>query len=220
MERIALVDFCGTITDFQTFNPFVIYILKKERPAFFVFFHLMKYFFQLLERAAFCVGYKGYLYKKILVRSLKGISRERLVSYGNDYFQNVISRHLIQETIKCIQELQNDGVRIFIVSAGCDLYIMPFAKQYHIQDVIATSLEFHDGKCTGKIDGRDCTGSNKPMILKQYLAEKIECIDFVTGISDNKTDMPMLALCKQKIIISKDVHQEWAGNGLEEIIWH
>ena len=32
MDRVALFDFCGTIADFQTFNPFIELVLKKEKP--------------------------------------------------------------------------------------------------------------------------------------------------------------------------------------------
>lgn len=219
MERIALADFCGTIADYQTFNPFALYVLKHERRMLFMFHKAMKRCFQLAEKAASGIGYEQ-LYKKVLIYSLKGISQEKLTAYGKSYFHDVADRHLIQETMHLIQQMKNEGIRIIIVSAGCDLYIRPFAQKYQIYDVIATGLHFHNKKCTGKINGMDCIGKNKTALLERYFAKKLETSEFEAGISDSKSDMPMLALCRRKIIISKDVHQKWAGSGMEEIIWH
>ena len=37
MDELVLLDFCDTVVKFQTFDPFVLYVLKREKPESYKF---------------------------------------------------------------------------------------------------------------------------------------------------------------------------------------
>ena len=80
MERIALFDFCGTIANFQTFDPFMEYIIKQRSPIRYCI--LKNKGFQLIcrvfERVMGLCGIHCFLYKMILVRQVKGIREDEM----------------------------------------------------------------------------------------------------------------------------------------------
>ena len=87
MERIALIDFCGTVVNFQTFDAFLNFIIMNEYPRRYRIINnlLFIYLFKLITRILRIFGWNGYLYKNILVSQLKGISIGQFQKYGEKF---------------------------------------------------------------------------------------------------------------------------------------
>ena len=219
-EKIALIDFCETIADFQTLDPYLQYVVTQEHPrrGRILCSVFVKNSCVLITRAARALGWKHYLYKLLLVRQLKGLSRKKLEGYGKQYYEQRIKGHLIAPTIEQVLRLKKQGCRLMIVSGGSDLYIKHFAKEYGIDDVLSAQLEFEDGICTGELLG-ECMGQEKPKMLRNYMQAHTIDGDFEAGISDSRSDLPMLALCRRRIVISRGRHQPWVTQDMEEILW-
>lgn len=220
MEKTVLLDFCGTVVNFQTFDPFIEYLLRNERPIYYKFIcnwcikRLCYYFTKTWK----VFGKNYLLYKILLVNGLKGMHVRNIQKNARKYYDEQIKGNFIRPTIKLIEKLRRDGYRIILLSGGSKLYIDYFAKRYGIEDVISTELETKDGLLTGKI-AKDCMGEEKVKMLREYISKyKLE-VSFEIGISDSSSDIPMLDLCKRKIILSKERHQGWVGTEMEEIVW-
>lgn len=221
MIRYALADFCGTIADFQTFDAFILYVLKRERP---ILYKLAKsggllLFLKGIQKAADHISKDFYVYKHLLVWLLRGIEAGMLKEYGKSFYYEEVENHLIPETMHLLNEQREKGIRIFVVSAGCDLYINEFAKNSGVYAVLATKLQFKNGKCSGRMEGKDCIGKQKILALQKYMDEMQLQGEMYIGITDSKSDLPMLGLCSKKVIISKDTHQNWLAQDMKEIIW-
>ena len=69
--------------------------------------------------------------------------------------------------LKKLQWHQAQGHTVVILSASIDSWITPWASTYDVETVIASHLEVHHGRVTGKLKGQNCHGEEK---VKRFLA--------------------------------------------------
>jgi len=221
MEKTVLLDFCGTVVNFQTFDPFIEYVLRNERPISYKLIcnPCMRKICYVLTKIQRFMRKDYFLYKVILVRCLKGMHLQKIQQNARKYYNVQIQRNFIMPTVELIEKLRKAGYRIILLSGGSKWYIDYFAGSHGIKDVISTELEIKDGLLTGKIK-KDCVGEEKIEMLKEYISKHKLNVSFEIGITDSSSDIPMLNLCKRKIVLSKERHQEWLGIEMEEIIWN
>ena len=219
-EKIVLVDFCETIANFQTLDPFLEYVIRKVNPQkyYWICSPAVTNLCSVMTRIMQHVGITYYVYKHLLVKQLKGLGYNVIVECGKEYYREKVRDNLIAPTVELLRELQKEQYRIVILSGGSDFYIRCFADEIGIRDVLSAELVFSGSVCTGKIKN-ECLGEDKVIILKKYIEEEKIAGVFSIGISDSQSDIPMLMLCKRKIVISHHKHQNWLTNNMEEIIW-
>lgn len=219
-NRIVLLDFCETVVDYQSFNPYLYYVLSRERPVIFKIMNsnIVKIFYQILEKIYYILKIEKYPLKKRLIMETKGIPYDNMLHRAQEYYNNTVSKHFIKNVTDLIDPWKKQGLQIILLSAACDLYLKYFAQEFGIEDIIATSLEFKDGYSVGCLKGVDIIGQNKVKALEKHMGDSMKETEFVLGVSDSVSDLPMLNLCKKKIVVSHGEHQSWVGD-MEEIIW-
>ena len=219
-EKIVLVDFCETIANFQTLDPFLEYVIRKVNPQkyYWICSPAVTNLCSVMTRIMQHVGITYYVYKHLLVKQLKGLGYNAIVECGKEYYREKVRDNLIMPTVELLRELQKEQYRIVILSGGSDFYIRCFADEIGIRDVLSAEFGFAGSVCTGKIKN-ECLGENKVISLKKYIEEKKITGVFSIGISDSQSDISMLKLCERKIVISHHKHQNWITNDMEEIIW-
>ncbi len=220
MIKLAVIDFCETVASFQTLDPFLEGILKKERPVAYRILSnkLLVYILNMCNRILFKLGYVYILRKRWMVRALKNISVEKLEKYGEKYYIERVKPHLIPDTIHLIKQFQTDGYKTVIVSGGSDFYIRYFAKEYGIDDVVSADIEVQNGRCTGRLL-KECLMKEKVSMLYQWIQDNSLIVSEKVGVTDSMSDLPLLNECDRKIIISHKYHKEWVTKEMEEIIW-
>lgn len=219
MEQLALLDFCKTVVDFDTFDPFIMFVIKKTFPKRSkwvcdpIFIAILDIWSRFLWKMGITQGFK----KRFLVRQVKGVPKDWFIQCGAAYYTEKIRGRMIIPTINFIKE--HKEYRYLIVSGGSDFYIRCFAQEFEIADVISTQLEFVNGICTGKILV-ECIGQEKRRLLQEYM--KVNRVNglFRVGLADSSSDLPILELCQRKIIISHQKKQDWVTQEMEEIVWH
>lgn len=220
MEKIVLCDFCGTIADFQTLDPFLEYVINQSYPIKYkaIVNPMVIGLCHMITKVIKRFGYSIFPYKILLTSMIKGISLDQLTKFGKEYYDLKIKTNLIPATLGLIKELQANGYRIIIVSGGSDMYIRYFANEFKISDIISSQFNFENGICTGKLN-QDCFGIDKVKLINSFIEKNnINCV-YQIGISDSISDLPMLQLCNKIIIISHFKHQNWITKDMEEIIW-
>ncbi len=227
MEKVVLLDFCGTVVPFQTFDRFMEYILCREKKYFSGRVgYVVKRSLFVLQRIAQVFRIHRLLYKEYLVRKTRGISKKAMERYASEYYEQELRPCLISDTEAIVKNYISRGYRIIILSAACDLYLKYYAKEHGIKDIVSTRIRFKDGCSVGRISGTDCIGGEKVNRLKKYMEMEKEGtgmkgmhVQIEAGISDSVSDLPMLLLCHKQIVISHKQHQDWVTDRMEEIIW-
>src|SRR5262249_52280729 len=104
---------------------------------------------------------------------------------------NALSKLIRPKAKEEIEKLKREGVRIVIVSASPENWILQWAQSIQAE-LIATQLELQDGKLTGKILGKNCHGEEKVRRIKN--AFTLSDFTDIFAYGDSSGDKPMLSL--------------------------
>jgi HAD superfamily hydrolase (TIGR01490 family) len=80
---------------------------------------------------------------------LSGRSRQELDAVSRATFESMKGR-IYPEVRHLISELQGQGRQVVLATSSLDLIVRPLAEELGIQEVIATTLEFVEDRCTGR----------------------------------------------------------------------
>jgi len=88
---------------------------------------------------------------RIVYSVLRGVSRDRLDSLGEEEFEYKLKPLLKPEGVCALKELQATGADVVLVSQGLDHVMRPLARHLGVRWIIANRLDFRDGIATGRL---------------------------------------------------------------------
>jgi HAD superfamily phosphoserine phosphatase-like hydrolase len=191
MNRIAFYDMDKTITRKATFGPFILFVLKKYRPARFLVLPVMGlvtlgYALKLMSRSRL---------KEINLRLLLGpkFDTEEMAAIAGDY---ALWTPFLDKALEQIDADRKAGYRIVLATASYRFYAEAIAQSLRISDVIATDCEREGGMTIlPKIAGENCYGEGKLRMMQAWLRgqglERAEAQ--IRFYSDHVSDAPCLA---------------------------
>ncbi len=134
----------------------------------------------------------------LFVRTLQGIAvdefEERSDRFGRDHY----ARRARADTAARFAAHRRAGHRLVIVSASPEVYLRPVARQLAADGLIATRLATNVGadgtsRMTGRYDGANCRGREKPARLRRWIADTMPGEDpFVWAYGNSRGDLPLL----------------------------
>ncbi len=90
---------------------------------------------------------------RVLHTLLSGVTRDRLDSLGEEYFEYVLKKQLKPEGVErlraCVAEKGAENV--VLVSQGLDHVMRPLAQYLGVSRLVSNRLEFRDGIATGRL---------------------------------------------------------------------
>ncbi len=187
---LALFDFDGTITDNNTFTPFIRYAVGRKRMMFGRF---------LLTPVI--VGYKTGLVPGRIAREIvagfgfRGRPVSELQYIGRKYATEVLPIHTRPEALERIQWHRRRGDQIVVVSASLDLYLRPWCERHKLE-LICSRLRRKNGLVTGRYVNGDCSGPEKARRIKKHY--DLSRYDTIFAYGDTSDDHEMLALATFK----------------------
>lgn len=187
-SAVAVFDFDNTITWRDSLAPFLIYqsgFLK----SYYHFFMLLPYFFGFL----FKIIPRQCTKEHILTRFFQGISIQTLTENGKEFAGQYLDGLVNPEAIRRLQWHQSQGHCCILASASIDVYLIPWAKRYGFDYVLASSLEIcQKGSVTGKLKGPNCWGPEKRRRLINLLGPEKNYELYVYG--DSRGDQELLEI--------------------------
>jgi phosphatidylglycerophosphatase C len=183
---IAFFDFDGTITSKDT----LLELIRYQKGSF----QLYAGFF---IHSPWLIAYKLGLVsnhvakQKILRFFFRKDPASQFQLRCDEFASKILPRLIRPKALKEIRILQKMGAEVVIVSASAGNWIQPWSESIGVR-LIATVLETKKGMLTGRIEGRNCHGKEKPKrIIKEYVLDEFEeCYAY----GDTKGDKPMMSL--------------------------
>jgi len=185
-QRIAFFDFDGTITTKDTLLEFI----KYDKGPF-------RFYLGFLLNSPWLVAYKLKVIsnqagkERILTWFFGNTPQEKFQSRCNSFAEEAIPALLRPKAIKEINDLQQKGFTVVIVSASPEDWLRPWTEKIGVS-LLASRLETKNGKLTGKLTGRNCHGQEKVSRIKANY-ELSEYSD-IHAYGDTSGDKPMLSL--------------------------
>ena len=218
-KRFAIFDFCGTLIQFQTANRYVSYCVERLRGNKSVQFrHNCLRLMDALR--AFKIYYhlcpSNNWRKRVVLWQLKGVTISQCDSLACEYFKDELLPNVVSPLVEKLKQHLIEGDRVCILSGGYDIYIKYFAEYFGVKEVVSSKVAFSGGVCLGKMEGADCMRGNK----LDYIRPLIDNMSTVC-YTDSQSDIPLLELVDEPIVVSKSNPQDWATKrNYKQIIWN
>ncbi|MDB5195561.1 MAG: phosphoserine phosphatase [Parcubacteria group bacterium] len=192
-RKVALFDICGTLVKVTTIIDFTEQFLLSPRtnPRFSIF--------KWLSHQSHRIEHRLHLdrpnaYRRHLVNLYKGYTEEELAPLAEAYRDRLLDRKKTA-VVEKLRALAASGHEIYLVSAGLDAYLKPFAHALGAT-LIATTLEKDArGRYTGAVQGVDSIGEGKVVRVRAELPDSAE-VDWEESwaFGDSVSDIPILSL--------------------------
>jgi HAD superfamily hydrolase (TIGR01490 family) len=132
------------------------------------------------------------------------VSRRELDDIARENFQRKLRADVFDGAAALIREKIQAGRRVVLATSSLDFIVAPLADHLGVTDIVATSLEFRDGVCTGMICGRPLFRGEKQRRVLSFMAhagyEPRDCSFY----SDSIYDLPLLEEVGNPVAVNPD----------------
>ena len=181
-QDLALFDFDGTITRRDTLLDFMMFVRGRCGAAG-IFMRLTPAAVAFLLKRISNQTFK----ENFLALAFRGFDETLLREKGRCYLNRLQS--LIRPgALDRLEWHRRQGHRIVIVSASADLWLSAWCHDQKV-DLICSSLEFVEGRCTGRLKGSNCRGAEKVRRIRMELDLSAHGKTYAYGDSSGDTEM-------------------------------
>lgn len=160
MKTLAILDFDGTIYQGDSMRDFA----RFMRPSTFYFSGALLFFPYLLS----LIGLVSRDHIKLLFLrwNFKGKSKADLQETGRAFYEKM-HKKCYPKALAWMNEQQQLGTKLVLVSASCAEWLAPFANAFNAE-ILCTTLEYDQQEvCTGNWLGKNVRGPEKVEIVRR-----------------------------------------------------
>jgi phosphatidylglycerophosphatase C len=183
---IAAFDFDGTLTTRDTLLRLV--AVRRGRVKFGL--DLVETLPLLILYAAGRVGNEVHK-MALFARAFAGMGADAFAVCARDFARTELPGMLRSEALRRVRFHQARGDRVVIVTASPTDWILPWAEDHAIDEVIGNHAEVSAGRVTGRLSGPNCYGPEKLRRLLARLPDRNAYTLFAYG--DSRGDQELLA---------------------------
>jgi HAD superfamily hydrolase (TIGR01490 family) len=185
-KRIAFFDFDGTITSKDTLLEIIKFRFGNKR---FLWGFLLNGGWMLAFKAGIISNQtaKEKILKYFFGKTAVSDFQQTCDAFAMEKLPDLLRPKALLE----IKKLQEKNATVVIVSASPENWIQRWCTNNKLE-LIATKLQTNNQQVTGKIDGRNCYGTEKTVRIKQVY--ELNNYDEIYCYGDTNADKPMLEL--------------------------
>ncbi|RJS94051.1 HAD family phosphatase [Salinisphaera sp. Q1T1-3] len=214
--RIVVFDLDVTLTEYDTFLPFLFGYLRHYRRR-----RSLKLYRLPINLLKFWRwGDRTWLKTEMLRAFLGGEPRHRIDGWVAEFVEELMDEAMREQGLAQLRAYQRDGVRVILASASFDIYVRAIADALNIDEVLATRAAWdHRDRLVG-MDGENCRDDEKLRRVKG-LADMPADGSRVAAYSDSHADLPLLRWAEHGVAVcpSKRLFHQVGGLGLEVARW-
>jgi len=134
---------------------------------------------------------------------LSGRSRQELEEVSRANFETMKSR-IYPEVRRLIEELQGEERQVVLATSSLDLIVRPLAEELGIREVIATTLEFIDDRCTGRFAEGPLLKERKKEKVFEFIRNREAGWKECSFYTDSVNDLSLLESVDDPIAVNPD----------------
>ncbi len=156
------------------------------------------------------------------VKQLAGIKQSVLEELMENCFEKRMKPNIYTRAMRLIEEMKKRGETIMFASSSFSIMIKPLERFLSIDGSLASTLEFKNGKTTGRVVGTSLFGVKKKDAVAAWLTERSIAPNDVRFYSDSYTDLPLLEYAGEAIAVNPDsfLRREAKKRGWEILCFH
>lgn len=192
--RIAVFDVCGTIYQSNTTFDFIYYIYRASWRG-----KIWKFLIgSLLGKAlgyVFSKYFKLDIYRETGNRLLKRFTIRQIKVLAAEFVQEYLAERKNEEVIRKMEAYRAKGYQIVLMSASYDFIIEQVASSLQANAYFGSRLKSHNDRYIGGYHF-DLKGKKKQVLEANYPQ-----IERLAAISDNQSDLQLLAAANEAFVI-------------------
>jgi HAD superfamily hydrolase (TIGR01490 family) len=157
-----------------------------------------------LNYAAYRLGKGGASFFEGEFPSIKGVERRALEAMGREVFETRTKKALRPELLERIAAIKAAGGCVVLATSSLDFIVRPLADLIGADAVLASGLEFEEGRCTGRLDGAALFGRAKRDAVFAFAAGRGLSLADCSFYSDSIHDLPLLAEVGEPYAVAPD----------------
>jgi HAD superfamily hydrolase (TIGR01490 family) len=143
-------------------------------------------------------------YLDFCLQPLKTHSVKQLNIWRDKFIEAKIKPLIGKKALKTVKKHKENGDILLVITATNKFVVEKIVDIFEIKNLLATEVEFKDGKYTGKNIGTPCFQSGKITNLNHWLDGKNITMNNSYFYSDSFNDLPLLELVDNPIVINGD----------------
>ncbi len=133
---------------------------------------------------------------------LRGAARGDLETLARSIFEDRLLPRIHARVVERIASIRRAGGELLIASSSFRTILEPLAAHLGIDDIVASELEFLEGRATGRISGEPAFGQGKRRrVLAHLEARGIDPAD-CSFYSDGWRDLPLLQVVGEAVAVN------------------
>jgi HAD superfamily hydrolase (TIGR01490 family) len=135
---------------------------------------------------------------------LRGLTRTTLELIARESFELALKGDLFPEAVELVRSLRAGGRRVMLATSSLDIIVEPLARHLEVDGMLATALEFRDGTCTGRFDGKPMFRREKRERVVSFLEGEGVPAGECSFYSDSIYDLPLLEVVGKPVAVNPD----------------
>lgn len=147
--------------------------------------------------------------RELLERGLaewRGRTVDKMNELGAQLFEKQLEPNLFPEMRAIVEAHRRMGHTLVVASSATSFQVLPTARALNISEVLCTRLEAHDGRLTGRIDGKLLWGPNKAIAAQDLAARRGLDLAASYFYADGDEDTALMHLVGQPRPVNPQTH--------------
>lgn len=128
----------------------------------------------------------------------------QLYQWREEFVETVIKPITLEAAHALVEQHRAAGDTLLVITATNRFVTEPIVKLYGIDNLLATTPEFKDGRYTGHFIDTPCFQAGKVKQLQDWLASTSEDLAGSCFYSDSHNDLPLLKLVDKPVAVDPD----------------
>lgn len=129
---------------------------------------------------------------------------EQLYRWREEFVETLIKPITLDAARDLVEKHRSAGDTLLVITATNRFVTEPIVKLYGIDNLLATTPEFKDGRYTGKFIDTPCFQEGKVKQLNDWLANSPHDLEGSSFYSDSHNDLPLLKLVDNPVAVDPD----------------
>jgi HAD superfamily hydrolase (TIGR01490 family) len=144
------------------------------------------------------------LLNTVLFEAFKGISHDRLLSLGEEYFERILLTHLYPRAVEMLEANRAAGIEPVLVTGSPDFIALPLSRHLGIEHIAANRLIFSRGRATGRLAEPIIAGDDKASWCTGWALEHEVDLADCWGYADSHYDIAFLSAMGHPVAVNPD----------------
>ncbi|MGZ5008575.1 MAG: histidinol-phosphatase [Methylobacter sp.] len=129
---------------------------------------------------------------------------EQLYQWREQFVEQAIKPLMLTSAQQLIDKHKARGDTLLVITATNRFVTEPIVRLYGIENLLATTPEFINGRYTGGFNGIPCFQEGKVKLLETWLKDSTETMKDSWFYSDSHNDLPLLKLVDHPVAVNPD----------------